>query len=86
MKWRADATCRHHDPELFFPVGTGALADQQAAEAKAVCHRCPVMARCLTWAMANGPVGGVGGGTTEAERASARRRNVEVITAGRAGR
>ena len=45
-----------------------------------------VMARCLTWAMANGPVAGVWGGTTEAERASARRRHVEVITAGKAGR
>lgn len=85
LQWRTDAACRHHDPELFFPVGTGELADRQTVEAKAVCQRCPVMASCLTWAMSNGPVAGVWGGTTETERAAARRCDVEMLAAGQAG-
>src|SRR5438067_7021541 len=68
MAWRDQAACRHEDPELFFPVGTGVPAQIQTAEAKRVCRRCPVMAECLRWALAMGQESGVWGGTDGDER------------------
>ena len=61
------------DPELFFPVGNGGLALLQAQEAKAVCRRCPVMERCLQWALDSNQ-DGVWGGTDEDERRRLKRR------------
>lgn len=67
--WRDDAACRDEDPELFFPVGTSGPALVQIAEAKAVCHRCPVASACLDWALRHGECDeGVFGGLTGAER------------------
>lgn len=66
--WRHDAACREEDPELFFPVGTSGPALVQTAEAKAVCHRCPVTAGCLAWAPASGQDAGVWGAMSEDER------------------
>ncbi|MFJ4833733.1 WhiB family transcriptional regulator [Streptomyces sp. NPDC088747] len=76
MDWRERALCRYGDPDLFFPIGTvdRGLALLQADEAKAVCRRCPVTRRCLDWALKAGPVDGVWGATTEAERRALRRR------------
>jgi len=76
--WRHDAACREEDPELFFPVGTSGPALRQAAEAKTVCHRCPVASNCLAWALATGQDAGVWGAMTEDERRAFKRR-----TAGR---
>jgi WhiB family redox-sensing transcriptional regulator len=48
MDWRERALCLHEDPDLFFPIGninSGPVA-VQTDEAKAVCHRCPVMEQC----------------------------------------
>lgn len=74
--WRAAAACRHHDPELFFPVGVGPSALNQAEEAKQVCRACPVREACLRWAMDDSrQVTGVWGGLTENERRSLRRRS-----------
>lgn len=56
------------DGDLFFPIGSGPWAAEQAAEAKAVCARCPVTAECLTWAVAEGFGHGIWGGLTEEER------------------
>ena len=42
MDWRSKAACLSVDPELFFPIGNTGPALTQAAEAKAVCHNCPV--------------------------------------------
>jgi hypothetical protein len=66
--WRHLAACTQADPELFFPTAVAgpALASQEAA-AKAVCRRCPVLAQCLRWAVAQLPHG-VAGGLTENER------------------
>jgi WhiB family redox-sensing transcriptional regulator len=65
--WRDQVLCREVDPELFFPVGTGRLAQRQTAQAKAVCAGCPVMAQCLAFALTH--LGeGIAGGTTPAER------------------
>ena len=67
VDWRV-AACRDADPEMFFPLGSGVVADNQAAAAKAVCARCPVTAQCLDWALAAGIIEGVWGGQTEQER------------------
>jgi WhiB family redox-sensing transcriptional regulator len=67
-RWLDLAACRDEDPELFYPVGTSGPAKQQEAEAKAVCARCPVRARCLEVALEIGDQHGVRGGMTEDER------------------
>lgn len=68
MSWREKAVCRDEDPELFFPIGSHGPARAQLAAAKAVCSRCPVRAHCLAWAVAEGDLDGVWGGTSEDER------------------
>ncbi|MEV8588729.1 WhiB family transcriptional regulator [Streptomyces sp. NPDC051180] len=73
--WREAAACQDDDPDLFFPVGSGAPALAQAEEAKKVCRPCPVREQCLRWAMDDSrQVTGVWGGLTENERQALRRR------------
>lgn len=72
VDWQA-AACRDVDPEMFFPIGFGEVADNQSAAAKAVCTRCPLIAQCLDWALAAGVVEGIWGGHTEQERRGRRR-------------
>lgn len=75
MRWRERAAClRVDDPDLFFPIGISGLTFVQVDEAKAVCHRCPVMEQCLDWALYARHVEGIWGGTTESERRAMRRR------------
>ncbi|MBD0746787.1 WhiB family transcriptional regulator [Streptomyces sp. CBMA152] len=80
MNWRERAACRTADPELFFPTYSRRLAEQQLADAKAVCRQCPVKRACLHWALTNGEKRGVWGGLSEYELRSLRRRmgGVEV--------
>lgn len=73
MDWRSRAACLAADPELFFPVGTTALAAEQAMEAKAVCADCPVRRECLDWALVTKQDHGVWGGLDEFERRAERR-------------
>ncbi|MCX5232445.1 WhiB family transcriptional regulator [Streptomyces sp. NPDC006553] len=73
--WRASAACQDVDPDLFFPVGTGAPALVQAEEAKDICRGCPVQEACLNWAMDDSrQVTGVWGGLDENERRALKRR------------
>ncbi|MFH9725464.1 WhiB family transcriptional regulator [Streptomyces sp. NPDC017254] len=73
--WRASAACQDVDPDLFFPVGTGAPALVQAEEAKSICRDCPVQVDCLRWAMDDSrQVTGVWGGLDEDERRTLKRR------------
>jgi len=72
--WRHRARCADEDPELFFPIGDTGPALLQTEQAKAVCHRCPVMETCLQWAFETGQDAGVWGGMSEGERRSMRRR------------
>lgn len=72
--WRHRAACRSEDPELFFPVGTTGPAVRQTRDAKAVCHRCPVVSDCLNWALVTGQDTGVWGGLDEDERRKLKRR------------
>jgi WhiB family redox-sensing transcriptional regulator len=81
MDWRHRGACIGIDPELFFPTGTGAAADRQAAEAKAVCVLCPVREDCLAWALRKGEQGGIWGGLDQDERRSAARARVRPIGA-----
>lgn len=83
IDWRDKARCAArdanganiHDPELFFPVGNSGPALLQIAEAKAVCHACPVASMCLSWALESGQDAGVWGGMSEDERRSLKRRD-----------
>jgi WhiB family transcriptional regulator, redox-sensing transcriptional regulator len=49
--WRVDASCRHADPDLFFPVSTAGPALRQTAEAKRICQVCPARTPCRAWAL-----------------------------------
>ncbi|MEU9292544.1 WhiB family transcriptional regulator [Streptomyces sp. NPDC012693] len=81
--WREAAACQSVDPDLFFPVGTGAPALVQAEEAKAVCRHCPVREACLDWAMDDSrQVTGVWGGLDDDERRSLKRRLRRAAHAG----
>lgn len=72
--WRHLAACATADPELFFPIGDGQTARDEAAEARAVCRRCPVMDACLGWALAQGPgLEGIWGGMDQNQRRTRRR-------------
>jgi WhiB family transcriptional regulator, redox-sensing transcriptional regulator len=72
-EWIERARCIGEDPELFFPVGSGAPAIEQAVRAKAVCRQCPVIEACLTWALDTCQDAGVWGGLDEEERRVIRR-------------
>ena len=73
MDWRSGAACRGMDPEMFFPLGGGLVAEAQVTIAKAVCAECPVLVRCRTWALTMGEHAGVWGGMSPDERRAARR-------------
>lgn len=66
--WRCRAACRDADPELFYPVGHGAVADAQIEAAKEWCRRCPVINQCLQYALAVPDEHAVIGGLSPAER------------------
>lgn len=66
--WRAVASCRDSDPNLFYPLGRGLAALEQAAVAKLVCRACPSREPCLSFALATHQELGVWGGTSPEER------------------
>lgn len=70
-QWRDRAACRDEDPELFFAPSQSDQDRRDRDTARAICHRCPVLADCLTWARA-AEVDGIWGGTTHAERTTVR--------------
>ncbi|MGW5128534.1 WhiB family transcriptional regulator [Streptomyces sp. NPDC004069] len=72
--WRERGACRFEDPELFFPLGESGPSVRQIAQARAVCHRCPVLRECRAWALRNSEYDGVWGGMTAGERRAAARR------------
>ncbi|MFJ7495151.1 WhiB family transcriptional regulator [Streptomyces sp. NPDC097727] len=81
--WQTRGACRGEDPELFFPVGDSGPALLQTVLAKAVCGPCPVTAACLRWAMDDGEVHGIWGGTSEDDRRLLRRSNARAAAAAR---
>lgn len=66
--WEKRSACRDYDPELFFPVGHGALAEAQYEIARSICNSCPVRQRCLTESLERGDEWGMFGGQTPEER------------------
>jgi WhiB family redox-sensing transcriptional regulator len=66
--WREVGSCRHSDPNLFYPLGRGAAAAEQAEEAKAFCRTCPSREPCLTFALSTRQDLGVWGGMAADER------------------
>lgn len=74
VSWRAHASCRDTDPDLFFPVGTTGLAITQIDEAKAVCMGCSAQIQCLEFALIANQDTGVWGGSSEEERRQLRRK------------
>lgn len=61
--WHRRARCVGAPVEMFFP-GAGS----SSASAKALCHDCEVRRQCLAYALDHGPLLGIWGGTSEAER------------------
>jgi WhiB family transcriptional regulator, redox-sensing transcriptional regulator len=72
--WRAASACLSADPELFFPIPQGAVADRQVSDALRVCAGCTVRQQCLDFAMQTAEAHGIWGGTTPEERIRARRK------------
>jgi len=68
--WQLQGACRGEDPETFFhPEGErGPRRRNRESAAKAVCARCPVVARCAAHALAVREPYGVWGGMSEDDR------------------
>jgi len=73
VNWREDTACLHADPDLFFPIASIGPALDQIDQAKRICAACAVRRPCLAWALDQGVVSGIWGGTSEAERRAIRR-------------
>jgi WhiB family redox-sensing transcriptional regulator len=67
-RWRDVGNCRHSDPNLFYPLGRGVAAFEQAEDAKAICRTCPSQEPCLAFALATSQDLGVWGGMSADER------------------
>lgn len=72
--WQKHGACRLADADLFFPIGHSPQAIAQEAEAKKICAQCPVVERCLEWALETGQETGVWGGLAEDDRRALRRK------------
>jgi WhiB family redox-sensing transcriptional regulator len=79
LGWRQAAACNGVDPALFFPERGDTLT---AAQAKAVCGRCPVVEQCLQWALLHQERFGVWGGKSEIERSRLRAGSRRTICRG----
>ncbi|MEV4941470.1 WhiB family transcriptional regulator [Streptomyces zaomyceticus] len=69
ISWHARGACREleaHEADRLFFSAPRALAN--IAEAKSICHACPVRQDCFTHALDNDIRWGMWGGLTEAER------------------
>jgi WhiB family transcriptional regulator, redox-sensing transcriptional regulator len=72
IAWMNRAACQKADPEMFFPIGDGAMSSGQVAEARAVCRSCPVCDDCRRYSLETGQGYGIWGGTDEDERRTMR--------------
>lgn len=63
LQWMDNALCREIDAEMFFPP-----PNKVPHDAKKACRLCEVRAECLEYALTQGHVDGVWGGTTPRER------------------
>lgn len=72
-KWVEDALCAQTDPEAFFPE-KGA-SNRRAIQ---VCGECEVQKQCLQYALDNGIIDGIWGGTSPMARQKMRREGRRV--------
>jgi hypothetical protein len=61
--WQAEAACRDHDMNAFFPHGPGI-----SPEIHEICAGCLVFVECLKFALADPSLKGVWAGTSERKR------------------
>jgi WhiB family redox-sensing transcriptional regulator len=73
--WMADAACKGHDINLFFPQ-----RGSSAAKANRICATCPVSSQCGNYAIDQGIRFGVWGATSERQRGRVRRERGGVQT------
>jgi WhiB family redox-sensing transcriptional regulator len=69
--WLSEGTegpCLSADPEVFFPPTYGLACASEIREARKICQSCPLMTRCLDWAVPQTDLEGIYGGTTPRER------------------
>ena len=69
--WRG-ALCAEIDPELFFPK-KGSIYESQVA--KRMCRKCPLIEKCLEYALKDPEIKGIWGGTSEQQRYKLRNRS-----------
>lgn len=74
--WTDHSACRNKEPELFWPPDDGPTNLPQIIRARAVCRNCPVAGECLDWAMGQGDLDGIWGGTTLQDRRDIRRAQI----------
>lgn len=69
-QWQMQAACRGTDTAVFYHPDNerGPSRRRRDARAKEICHRCPVMADCLSSALAAHEPYGVWGGLSVNER------------------
>ncbi len=71
LAWADDAMCRGQTPLFFAPQGERPEARVvREAKARSICHACPVIEACRTWARDQREYG-FWGGESEEERAAA---------------
>ena len=74
-EWHEDARCRVEGmPEWWFPEKDTA----EGRQARAICRSCPVIAQCLSWAVANDVRWGIWGGMDHRQRRELRRRTIRT--------
>ena len=79
--WRSAGACLSADPDLFFPISSVGLGEQQIARAKMICAGCQVRQECLDFALGHDQVYGIWGGTTPEDRQRERRRKRRAAAA-----
>lgn len=73
------------DPAVFFPTdarGRSQETDDRVAEAKVICHDCPVADVCLEYALRCKEPAGVWGGLTTRQRNRIRKRRAAAAIEG----
>ena len=70
--WQYLGSCNSLDTEMFFHQEgeRGPARRRRAASAREICHACPVLGQCRSYALSTAEPYGVWGGLTEEERRS----------------
>lgn len=74
--WEADAACKDHPTDLFFPTETSPA--YQATIARSICNTCTVRDACLDAALRRNELYGIWGGLNIKERRRERRRRGDL--------